>query len=159
HDGSLYINSSRSGTYYLYAFDASNGEPRWTNQHDWLKDNHGGHMQHPVIAAGQLFQEPRGYDLKTGKLTATSMGQHNGCATYAGAKNAFVYRGEGGRISMWNRETGDVSSWLNLRPSCWLSVIPSDGMVLAPEGGGGCSCGAWLETSLGFIPNITFKSE
>lgn len=159
HDGSLYINSSKSGTYYLYALNAANGEQRWANQHQWTADNHGGHMQHPVIAAGQLYQEPRGYDLETGVVTAKNMGRHNGCATYAGAKNAFVYRGEGGSISMWNRETGDVSSWLNLRPSCWLSVIPSDGLVLAPEGGGGCSCGAWLETSVGFIPNISLRSE
>ncbi|MDP8243264.1 MAG: PQQ-binding-like beta-propeller repeat protein [Candidatus Hinthialibacter antarcticus] len=159
HEGSLYINSSKSGTYYLYGFDANNGEQRWANQHEWPSDNHGGHMQHPVIAGGQMYQEPRGYDLKTGQLTVTNMGRHSGCATYAGAKDAFVYRGDGGQISMWNRESGDVSSWLNLRPSCWLSVIPSDGLVLAPEGGGGCSCGAWLETSLGFIPNISLKSE
>jgi hypothetical protein len=25
-------------------------------------------------------------------------------------------------------------------------------MLLAPEGGGGCSCGNWLETSVGFLP-------
>jgi hypothetical protein len=25
-------------------------------------------------------------------------------------------------------------------------------MVLSPEGGGGCSCGNWLETSIGFAP-------
>ncbi|MFT4559734.1 MAG: hypothetical protein ACI92S_005127, partial [Planctomycetaceae bacterium] len=26
------------------------------------------------------------------------------------------------------------------------------GMLLAPEGGGGCSCGSWMETSIGFMP-------
>jgi hypothetical protein len=25
-------------------------------------------------------------------------------------------------------------------------------MVLCPEGGGGCSCGNWMETSVGFMP-------
>jgi hypothetical protein len=25
-------------------------------------------------------------------------------------------------------------------------------MLLSPEGGGGCSCGTWLETSIGFMP-------
>jgi hypothetical protein len=25
-------------------------------------------------------------------------------------------------------------------------------MLLSPEGGGGCSCGGWLETSIGFMP-------
>ena len=47
---------------------------------------------------------------------------------------------------MWDLRTGAVSSWTKLRPSCWLS------MILAPEGGGGCSCGNWLETSVGFLP-------
>ena len=31
-------------------------------------------------------------------------------------------------------------------------------MLLIPEGGGGCSCGGWMETSLGFIPN-SFKQK
>ena len=53
---------------------------------------------------------------------------------------------------MWDSATGQVSSWYNLRPSCWLSVIAAGGVLLAPEGGGGCSCGNWLEASVGFVP-------
>jgi len=30
-------------------------------------------------------------------------------------------------------------------------------MVLIPEGGAGCSCGNWLETSLGFAPKPNIK--
>ena len=48
-----------------------------------------------------------------------------------------------------------VTSWYNLRPSCWLSTVPANGMVLSPEGGGGCSCGNWLETSIGFAPRLS----
>ena len=83
------------------------------------------------------------------------MGGHEGCATYAAASDALIYRGQSRRIGMWNTNTGKVSSWFNLRPSCWLSVIPACGMVLAPEGGAGCSCGEWMQTSLGFIPQKT----
>ena len=45
-----------------------------------------------------------------------------------------------------------LSSWPRLRSSCWLSTIPAAGMLLSPEGGGGCSCGIWMETSIGFMP-------
>jgi len=109
-------------------------------------------MQHPAIANHIVYLEPCGYDLKTGERVTDAMGRHSGCATYAAASEALIYRGDSRRISLWSFKTGEVSSWYNLRPSCWLSVIPADGMILAPEGGGGCSCGNWLETSVVFSP-------
>ena len=55
-------------------------------------------------------------------------------------------------FTMWNAESNDLSKWERLRPDCWISTIPADGMILSPEGGGGCSCGSWLETSIAFAP-------
>ena len=43
-----------------------------------------------------------------------------------------------------------------MRPDCWLSVIPAEGLLLAPEGGGGCVCGGWLETSAALAPRTDF---
>lgn len=151
-DGSIIISSSASGQYYLYSYGAGDGRQQWQASHKWPGDNHGGHMQHPVIAGGTVYLEPCGYDLKTGKLVTNKVGRHEGCATYAAADGVLIYRGKGRCIALWDIETGKVSSWTNLRPSCWLSVIPAGGMVLAPEGGGGCSCGNWLEASVGFAP-------
>jgi hypothetical protein len=146
------ITSSTSGLYNLYAYVADTGKLRWRKSHDWPKDNHGGHMQHPVVLPGKVFLEPCGYDLSQGNLLTSNMGRHEGCATYTGLRNALLYRGQSGRISMWDINTGKVSSWYNLRPSCWLSTIVADGMVILPEGGGGCSCGNWLETSIALSP-------
>jgi outer membrane protein assembly factor BamB len=151
-DGSIVISSSTSGQYYLYCYDAGDGRQQWQASHKWPVDNHGGHMQHHVIVGGTVYLEPCGYDLKTGKLVTDKVGRHEGCATYAAADGVLIYRGKGRCIALWDMETGKVSSWTNLRPSCWLSVIPAGGMVLAPEGGGGCSCGNWLEASVGFAP-------
>jgi len=109
-------------------------------------------MQHPVVLQDKVFLEPRGYDLQTGQRLTSAMGRHEGCATYCGTKHALLYRGQSRRIAMWDIDSGKVTSWYNLRPSCWLSTIAADGMVLLPEGGGGCSCGNWLETSLAFAP-------
>jgi outer membrane protein assembly factor BamB len=153
------IMASASGKYHLYGFSAADGKNLWETGHDWLKDNHGGHLQHPVIVRNTVFIEPCGYDLAAGKLLTKDVGRHGGCATYAATLNALIYRGDGGRISMWDIDRGVVTGWHNLRPSCWLSTVPANGMVLSPEGGGGCSCGNWLETSIGFSPVLSATSK
>jgi outer membrane protein assembly factor BamB len=151
-ENSVVIASSAAGKYHLYCYDSREGRLRWENSHAWPSDNHGGHMQHPVMVAGRVFLEPCGYDLATGERFTSSVGRHEGCTTYTGTANALIYRGQSRRISMWDFEKGQITSWYNLRPSCWLSTIAADGMVLAPEAGGGCSCGNWLETSVSFSP-------
>jgi outer membrane protein assembly factor BamB len=150
----VFIAASVSGKYHLYAFSAADGKSLWEAAHDWTKDNHGGHLQHPVVVRNTVFLEPCGYDASTGKLLTQEIGRHGGCATYAATLDALLYRGDGGCISMWDINRKTVSGWYNLRPSCWLSTVPANGMVLSPEGGGGCSCGNWLETSIGFAPAL-----
>lgn len=151
-NGNVFLSSSGDGMYHIYTYDAADGSFQWDAQHKWSHDHHSAHMQHCVVMDDNIYLVPYGYSIETGERTIDNVGVHEGCATYAGASNAFVYRGEARCISMWDRNTGVVTRWTNLRPSCWLSVIPAGGMVLAPEGGGGCSCGNWLETSLAFIP-------
>jgi outer membrane protein assembly factor BamB len=155
----VFLGSSASGKYHLYAFSAADGSSLWESVHDWTKDNHGGHLQHPVVVRNTVFLEPCGYDASTGKVLTKEIGRHGGCATYAATLNALLYRGDSACISMWDIDRKTVSSWYNLRPSCWLSTVPANGMVLSPEGGGGCSCGNWLETSIGFAPVLRSASK
>jgi outer membrane protein assembly factor BamB len=151
-DDAIIIASSNAGKYHLYKYDPETGRPLWHAEHKWPSDNHGGHMQHPVVLADKVFLEPCGYDLETGKRITSAMSGREGCATYCGTKYALIHRGQSRRVAMWDFNTGRVTSWHNLRPSCWLSTVAGEGMVLSPEGGGGCSCGNWLETSLVFSP-------
>lgn len=153
----LVINTSLNNTYYLYAFDAKDGASLWEASHPWPGGDHGGHMQHQAIARNTVFVEPHGYDLRTGALTVSKTGAREGCATVAATKNALIYRGNSRRVAMWGMDSLTDSTWVNLRPSCWLSVVPANGMIMAPEGGGGCSCGGWVETSLGFIPRASLQ--
>ena len=148
----LFITSSDT-RYNIYSYNASNGNLLWSRNHPWTNNNHGGHMQHPVIAGNLLYLEPNGYNLITGKIITTQMGRHAGCATYAGSTGALIYRGEGGNIGMWDTNSKTVTTWSGIRPGCWLSTIPAGGMVLLPEGSGGCSCNGWLNTSVGFVRN------
>ncbi len=149
-DNTLVLASSRD-QYFLYAFDPATGARKWEAHHPWTNEDHGGHMQHPVAAGGTVYLEPCGYELATGKCVTEKVGAHGGCATYAATQGALVYRGDGGCVALWDTRDGAVTLWPRLRPSCWLSTIAGGGMVLSPEGGGGCSCGGWMETSIGFM--------
>jgi len=151
-DDSVVIASSGAGKYHLYRFNPDSGAFLWHAEHAWSGDNHGAHMQHPVVLAARVFLEPCGYDLGTGQRVTSSMSPREGCATYCGTTHALVHRGQARCVAMWDFNTGSITTWRNLRPSCWLSTIVGEGMVLSPEGGGGCSCGNWLETSLAFSP-------
>jgi hypothetical protein len=90
-------------------------------------------------------------DLKTGGLLPITM-PGGGCGTYAATAKSLIFRSS--NVTLWNLETGKRSDFNRLRPGCWLSTIPAAGMLLSPEAGGGCSCGKWLETSLGFRPRM-----
>ena len=151
HANQRLIMATSDKDYRLYAFNPENGDRLWETRHDWTADNHSGHMQHPTIVGGAVYYEPRGYHLADGALATEKMGRHEGCATYAATENGLLYRGAGRRIAMWDAATEKVSTWDRLRPGCWLSTIAGGGMILSPEGGGGCSCGGWMETSLTFL--------
>jgi len=146
------ILTASNSKFHIYTFKTSNGEPIWSKSSNWADDHHSGHMQHPVVTKDKLYLQPNGYDLVTGEILTTKMGKREGCHTYVGAGDSLLYRGKARQVSMWSKETESVTSWPRLRPSCWLNTIPASGMILIPEGGGGCSCGGWMETSLGFIP-------
>jgi outer membrane protein assembly factor BamB len=140
------------GTYFLTVFNAADGSIRYEKQFKWGGKDHGGHMSRPVIAAGRLTVRPWIFNLKSGE-TLNKNKFKGSCGTYAASKNLLFTRSSG-PLSVWNLDGTKLtkSGWKRLRPGCWLSFAPACGMLLAPEGGGGCRCGVWLETSAGFIP-------
>ena len=153
----IIIQSSTNGKFHLYNHDLETGALQWETKNNWPSADHSGHMQHPVAINGRLFLEPSAFDLKTGKKVISQIGKRSGCHTYVGTKDALIYRGAGRQIAVWGQESHKVSTWNRLRPSCWISVVPAAGMLLVPEGGGGCSCGGGMETSLAFRPRNPVK--
>jgi hypothetical protein len=149
----ILTTSSNSSTkkYHLKNFSLT-GKSLWDVSHNWPATHHAGHMQHPVIIDDKIFLEPYAYSTKTGKELYKGIGRREGCHIYVGIKKGLVFRGTSRQISVWSMDTKKTTTWNRLRPSCWLSMIPATGMLLVPEGGGGCSCGGWMETSLGFTP-------
>ncbi|MEA1950338.1 MAG: PQQ-binding-like beta-propeller repeat protein [Planctomycetota bacterium] len=147
-DDRLVLVSSKT-KYHVYAFQAADGKPVWDVSFDWQKPDHGGSMSRPAIVGGKLYVRPRVIDLATGEFEKITM-PDGGCGTYALTAHTVLFRK--GNVTIWDNASGKASSWSRLRPGCWLSTIPAGGMILSPEAGGGCSCGSWLETTIGFIP-------
>jgi len=154
-DEKLFITVSRD-KYYVYAYNAVNGNSIWNVNHAWHHSDHSGHQQHPVIVGSKFYLVPNSYNINTGSKTSNDIGIHNKCGTYSACENAVLYRGDGS-VNMVMQDIssgggGAKTSWKWLRDSCWLSMIFGGQMILAPEGAGGCSCNGWINTSLGFVP-------
>ena len=147
--GKLVLVSSGSASYNTYTFNDGDGEKVWTKKIPWPQDHHGGHMARPAIAGGTVYIRPSALSLVNGEALKIQM-PGGGCGTYAASENALFFRS--GNVTMWDREKGKTTSWNRLRPDCWLSTIPAAWLLLSPEGGGGCSCGSWMETSIVFAP-------
>ena len=147
----LILCSSNNKQYDVYAFAAHDGEKSWEQKFGWLdgKGDHGKAMSRPAIVGDTVYIRPRTLNLKTGEIQSLTM-PGGGCGTYAATTGALFFRS--GNVTAWNTQSGSTTSWNRLRPGCWLSTIPANGMLLSPEAGGGCSCGSWLESSVGFMP-------
>ena len=150
-DDRLVIVASVDEKYHVYGFSTEGGEQVWNRTFRWPggKGDHGKAMSRPAIVGDRVYVRPHAFQLADGKQLPQQM-PGGGCGTYACSSGALFFRA--GTVTMWNQETGKSSGWSRLRPDCWLSAIPAAGMLLSAEGGGGCSCGTWMETSVGFMP-------
>ncbi|MGQ1788224.1 outer membrane protein assembly factor BamB family protein [Saccharicrinis sp. GN24d3] len=147
----MVVVSSHNGKYMIYTYRMSDGKLLWKKEQWWFHGDHGAHFSRPAIVDNRLIVKPEQYNMETGENIAYNVPKSgHGCATYALTEQAIFYRG--GSVSQFNFDTREFSRWERLRPDCWLSTIPAQGMVLSPEGGGGCSCGNWLETSMVLAP-------
>ncbi len=159
-DGQFVLETSSNNQFHFVSFDRQSGKQRWKNSVSWPEDNHGAHMQHAVLMNGKLYVQPHIVSADDGSLLKSgTLGKRRGCATPIGAGSSIIYRGGSGPLTLWSLDDDKPSEFTRLRPSCWLSTIPAQGMLFSPEGGGGCSCGGWMETSIGFAPTTTAGGE
>ena len=150
----LVLVTSANKSYHVYAHSADTCDQLWEATFPWGKGkaDHGSHLSRPAIVGDRVFVRPAVLDLESGQRLPISI-PVGGCGTYAATESALFFRaGSGKNSAVWDSKTGEYTTWSRLRPDCWLSTIPAGGMLLSPEGGGGCSCGSWLETSIGFMP-------
>lgn len=155
----LIMVTSADAAYKISSFGESDGHEQWVQTTKWPggKGDHGKAMMRPAIAGKRIFLRPDVLSLENGKVLPEKMPGGHGCGTYACTADSVFYRAQ--TVTMWNPEEDQKSTWSRLRPDCWLSTIPAGGMLLSPEGGGGCSCGSWMETSIGFLPKVFDVSD
>src|SRR5262249_43467507 len=131
-------------------FAAKDGKPLWDKTLKWESDHHGKHLSRPAVVGGRIIQRPYVLDLASGKVQYSAFPRGHGCGSYCATEEALIFRG--GDVVFWDLERNKETRWPRLRPDCWISTIPASGLLLSPEGGGGCSCDHWLEMSVGFLP-------
>ncbi|MCP4092635.1 MAG: PQQ-binding-like beta-propeller repeat protein [Planctomycetes bacterium] len=149
-EGKLVLASSNAGEFGVYVFDAKDGSSVWRKKIAWEVDHHGKALSRPLIVNGNIYLRPAVLALKDGKIVDQPFPKGHQCGTYVATTEALILRA--GELAIWDQQKGGATRWNRLRPDCWISTIPANGMLLSPEGGGGCSCGNWLQTSLGFLP-------
>ncbi len=124
-------------------------------------------IRHTFVIGDTLFL-PWAFDLRTGEekllhrnpLTGREerfdvKGQ-NFCGTMAAGKSLVAYRSASIGFQEVGRDSG--SFWLpELRPSCWISLLPAGGLVLSPEGSASCLCPYTYKTSAAFMPVERFE--
>jgi hypothetical protein len=142
------LQTSDAGNFAVYSLDINNGSMKWRGKYAWEADHHGKHLSRPAIVADKIYLRPLTLDLATGNVLADKFPVGHQCGTYTASTNALFLRA--GSLTMWDGKSQAATRWDRLRPDCWISTIPAEGMLLSPEGGGGCSCGGWVETSIGF---------
>lgn len=141
--------ASAKGDYRLNVFRRDDGTLVWKTAFPWESNGKGGDSARPAIIGDALYVSPRAFELATGAPLPLKL-TRGACGSYAAASNVFLTRL--GNLGLWDPTANVATTWERLRPDCWLSAIPAGGLILAPEGGGGCSCGGWIETSLAFAP-------
>lgn len=140
------------GIFSYHYFALTDGKLRFQSQTPWRTNHHGSHISHPVVYEDKVYTDPTGISLPDGKLLDHKFGPREGCSAVVGTSYGLLLRGIDRCLTFWSHDQKKPTHWPRLRPSCWLSFLPAQGLFLVPEGGGGCSCGGWMETSLAFIP-------
>ncbi len=162
--GSRNRKDQNSVWYYVYAFDAANGELMWRRDHantrPGLGGNHAEQVHHPVLMDGLIVAEPRAYHLETGEPYAApgsetpwimSQGR-SGCGTISGSEYCVYYRNGNPMIHDLSTSEGEQRISSVNRTGCWINVIAAGGLLLMPEASSGCTCNYSIQTSIGFIP-------
>lgn len=150
-DGTLLVTGTdRDSIFHTYAFDAGDGSELWQHDAPDKKGHHTGQLAHPTIVGQRVYFNKHTYDLKTGKVLAVTDFNWHGCGVMSASNHTVFSRYE--YHGMYDLQTNERTEFLGIRSGCWLSLIPSGGLLLAPETSAGCSCGHSLQTSIAYVP-------
>ena len=124
----------------------------------YRNSHHGGHLQHPLIVGEKFYTDNRVFDLRTGTLMPEKTPMRRGCGNMAASNHSMFYRAHS--HGFWDIEAEKQKFIKGIRSGCWLGLIPAQGLMLAPESSGGCSCSSGhisIQTSAAWVPRSALK--
>jgi outer membrane protein assembly factor BamB len=177
-EGTLIASGSdRDKKYHIYAYDVSSPALRfgvanpeipelWKNigagsgskKDGGRYKHHGGHLQHPLVVKQTLYSDWRAFDLRSGSLKNVTVPERRGCGNMAASNHSIFYRHHS--QTMWDLGANKTTTFNGSRTGCWLGMIPAQGLMLAPESSGGCSCHKGdisIQTSAAWVPRAALK--
>lgn len=146
----LVTGTDQKNVFHTFAFDATNGKELWKHDAPMKKGHHTGQLAHPTIVGDLVYFNKHTYELRTGKVLGVHNFDWHGCGVMSASNHSVFSRYE--YHGMLDLDTNKRTEFLGVRSGCWLSLIPSGGLLLAPETSAGCSCGHSIQTSLAYVP-------
>lgn len=146
----IVTGTDKEKVFHTFAFADNSGKLVWDDDAKARKLHHSGHLAHPTIVGDRLYFNKLTYDLHTGEILEEDDFDWHGCGVMAASNHTIFSRFE--FHGMHDLQTDERFEFLGLRSGCWLNIIPSGGLLLAPEMSSGCSCSHSLQTSVAFIP-------
>ncbi|MCK5801237.1 MAG: PQQ-binding-like beta-propeller repeat protein [Lentisphaeria bacterium] len=137
----------------IAAYDAESGKKLWQRS--------GRVNKLGAIHGDRLIIPPYAYDLRTGErctetdaLTSKKGSwrfiKAYGCGATVGCENLLLFRS--GSFGFLDLNTAGTTTFGGGKPSCNVSMIPANGLVLMAEGSSGCACSYNFQTSLALTP-------
>lgn len=149
-DKLVVAGTDREKEFHVYAFNAADGGDAWDDQTTTRKVHHSGQLAHPTVVGDKVYFNKLTYDLDSGVVLGEDEFDWHGCGVMSASRHKIFQRFE--FHGMQDVATGERTEFQGIRSGCWLSIIPSGGLVLAPETSAGCSCAHAIQTSLGYVP-------
>lgn len=146
----LITGTDQKSNFHTYAFDSSDGAELWEHTAPEKKGHHTGQLAHPTIVGDLVYFNKHTYELRTGRVLGVHNFNWHGCGVMSASNHAVFSRYE--YHGMLDLATNQRTEFLGVRSGCWLSLIPSGGLLLAPETSAGCSCGHSIQTSMAYVP-------
>ncbi|MBT4815649.1 MAG: PQQ-binding-like beta-propeller repeat protein, partial [Lentisphaerae bacterium] len=135
------------------AYDADNGRKLWqrSGRFNKLAAIHDDMLIAPPYAYGlRTGERCSDTDVLTGQKSAWRFIKAYGCGAAIGCKDLLMFRS--GSFGFLDLKTRGTTTFAGGKPSCNVSMIPANGLVIAAEGSSGCACSYNFQTSLALMP-------
>jgi len=142
----------------LFALSAADGKLLWSQPVGYNTS----YMLRPLIIGDAVHTRGHAYQLTTGEMINRKSPitgkdepwqfiREGGCGgTTASAACIFFRSADISYIDL--EDDQGITNLSGVRPSCWVSIVPAAGLVLAPDQSRGCICSFPLKTSVVLYP-------